>query len=204
MTKSHRVGLTLLVLMIGANFLPFSWLARTKRLSGSPGNQDAPVKAVRGRAAFFVSPRGNDGWSGKLDHPNAAHSDGPFRTPLRARDAIRRLKASGSLTGPVTVYLRGGVYELHEPLVFTPEDSGSPKAPIAYKAYPGEIPILSGGRAITGWVRFSGGASRSPAGSHLWVADVPGVKKGQSHFHQFFVEESGGLAPDRPIKGSTM
>jgi hypothetical protein len=36
---------------------------------------------------FFVSPQGNDMWSGKLADPG--ESDGPFATLPRARDAIR-------------------------------------------------------------------------------------------------------------------
>jgi len=40
-------------------------------------------------ADFYISPAGNDGWSGRLAEPNAARSDGPFATIARARDAVR-------------------------------------------------------------------------------------------------------------------
>ncbi|MCX7016671.1 MAG: right-handed parallel beta-helix repeat-containing protein [Candidatus Sumerlaeota bacterium] len=128
------------------------------------------------RAAFYVSPDGNDGWSGTRDQPNRDRTDGPFATIARARDAVRELKAKA--TGPITVCLRGGTYDLKEPLVFAPQDSGSPQAPVIYAAYPGETPILSGGRAITGWTEGQGG---------VWSAQVPGVKEGQWYFRQLFV-----------------
>jgi parallel beta-helix repeat protein len=146
------------------------------------------VNASGDRTIFFVAPQGNNAWSGKLAHPNAARTDGPFRTVSRARNVIRRLRASGSLAQPVTVYLRGGVYELSRPLAFTPEDSGTPKAPITYEAYPGETPVLSGGREITGWAQYRSRVSASPARRHLWVSEVPEVKEGRWYFHQLFVD----------------
>ena len=84
---------------------------------------DQPAEPGR----FFVATVGNDTWSGRLPTPKADRSDGPFATPKRARDAIRTLKrdAGGALTGPVTVAIRGGRYPLSEPLVLTPEDSGT-------------------------------------------------------------------------------
>jgi parallel beta-helix repeat protein len=183
MKSSYAVGLVLLFPMIGATTLRFARIGSAKSSSASLGGQ----VTAGSRTVFFVSPNGSDAWSGKLDHTNAAANDGPFRTASRARDAIRQLKASGALKGAVTVYFRGGVYPLERPLVFTPEDSGTLRAPITYEAYAGETPVLSGGRAITGWVRFRGSTSPAPARDRLWVAEVPGVKKGQWYFHQLFV-----------------
>ena len=69
----------------------------------------------------------------------------------RPRDAVRRLKTDGKLNRPVTVMLRGGTYPMSRTLVLKPQDSGSERTPITYAALPGEEPILSGGRKITGW-----------------------------------------------------
>ena len=96
---------------------------------------------------FFVSTDGDDSWSGKLDSPNADKTDGPFATITRARDAIRELKKQ-SLSEPVTVMIRGGKYFLDEPVIFNKADSGTKDCPITYMAYPGEKPIISGGRKI--------------------------------------------------------
>jgi len=126
---------------------------------------------------LYVAPNGNDAWSGKLDAPNEAGTDGPFATLAGARDAIRGMKAAGALPGPVVVQVRGGVYRLREPVVFGPEDSGSHAAPITYEAYPGEEPVLSGGVAVTDW---------KPEGD-LWTATVDGVGPRPAPFSALWV-----------------
>lgn len=130
-------------------------------------------------ATFYVSPCGNDAWSGKLAEPNAARTDGPLATLHRARDVVRTLKAAAPLTEPVTVFLRGGVYRVDKTIEFAPEDSGTEQSPVTYAAYAGERPIVSGGRPISGWRKGEGS---------LWTAVVPGVKEGRWRFHQLFVD----------------
>lgn len=100
---------------------------------------------------FYVSPAGRDSWSGRLPAPKADGTDGPFASLPQARDAIRALKAEGTLRGPVSVQLRGGQYFLERPVSFGPEDSGTEQGPISYEAYPGETPELIGGRRLTGY-----------------------------------------------------
>jgi len=158
----------------------------------------ADPKASEIRADFFVAIDGNDRWSGTLPSPNAAKTDGPFATIVRARDAVRKLKAEDR-TRPVTVMVRGGTYYLIEPILFEPEDSGTDKSPIRYTAYPGEKPVLSGGRPLTGWKTKDG---------NLFTAHVPGVKEGKLHFRQLRVGERRYIRarypnydPKDPIKG---
>ncbi|MEN6641296.1 MAG: right-handed parallel beta-helix repeat-containing protein [Armatimonadia bacterium] len=127
---------------------------------------------------FFVSPSGNDAWSGALPSPAANHKDGPFATLTRARDAIRELKARGSLTGPVVVRLRGGKYHVTEPVVFTPEDSGTERQPITYAAFPGEKPELIGGRLLKGF---------QPTARGQVSLFLPQVKEGKWSFRSLFV-----------------
>ena len=76
-------------------------------------------------AIFYVAPNGNDAWSGTLSQPNAAMSDGPFATVVRARDAVRNLKTPGPLKERVTVFLREGIYRVLSAIEFTPQDSGT-------------------------------------------------------------------------------
>jgi hypothetical protein len=102
----------------------------------------------------------------------------PFATLTRARDAIRRLKAAGAWKSGVTVLVRGGIYTLKEPLVFGPEDSGTRERRIVYAAYPGERPVLSGGRKITGW---------KPGEGERRVSEVPAARGGAWRFTQLFV-----------------
>ena len=128
---------------------------------------------------FHVSPAGNDAWSGTLAEPNADRSDGPLATLQGARDAIRRLKARGPLEKPIRVLIRGGTYRVTGPIVFTAEDAGTTQAPITYAAWPGERPVISGGRPVTGWKKQGDGP--------LWTTTVPEVKEGKWYFRQLFV-----------------
>jgi hypothetical protein len=122
-----------------------------------------------GESVFYVSPRGNDTHGGT--------KEAPFRTIERAREEVRRTVATG-LRGPVTVLLRGGVYELSAPLTFGPQDSGTEEHSITYAAYPDEKVAVSGGRVIRGWKRGEG---------QLWTAEVPGVREGKWRFRHLFV-----------------
>jgi hypothetical protein len=96
---------------------------------------------ARGAITLYVSPRGNDSWSGRL--PDPASGDGPLATIAGARDIIRRMKAGGALKGAVNVQLRGGHYTLNEPVKFDYRDSGSADSPVTYEAYRGEQPVIS-------------------------------------------------------------
>lgn len=119
---------------------------------------------------FYVSPRGNDSWSGRLVRPNAQRTDGPFATLRRAQQAVRELKARG-LRQPIEVVVGSGIYYLHEPLVFAPDDSGTADAPITYRAAKGATVVLSGGVPLSGWRRVK---------DNLWLVRVPdSVKRGE-------------------------
>jgi len=111
--------------------------------------------ASGGAANLYVDPNGNDAWSGTLAAPSDAKTDGPFATLERARDAIRKQKAAGGVEG-ITVYIRGGLYALPQTLRLEAQDSGTAEAPIVYRAYEKEKPILIGGRKITGFVPHRG------------------------------------------------
>jgi hypothetical protein len=130
-------------------------------------------------ATFYAAPYGNDAWSGKLAAPNAQRTDGPFATIVRARDAIRAMPMAERVAHPITILVRGGTYFLDETLVFGPADSGTFASPITYAAYPGETPILSGGRPIKAvWKRYQG---------QIMVCTVPGAKEGGWKFRRLAV-----------------
>jgi hypothetical protein len=128
------------------------------------------VAGVPVRADFVVATDGSD------DNPGTAER--PFATLARARDAVRTLKATSTPRLEVIVLVRGGTYVLREPVVFGPEDSATAGQHIVYAAYPGEQPVLSGGRAITGW---------KPGRDKCWVAEVPAARGGGWRFTQLFV-----------------
>ncbi len=80
---------------------------------------------------LHVSPSGNDAWSGRLTAPNRAGTDGPLASLQGARDRLRGLRSTaGGWSGPVRVLIQKGRYELKEPFVLEPQDSGTAEAPI--------------------------------------------------------------------------
>ncbi|MCC7494962.1 MAG: right-handed parallel beta-helix repeat-containing protein [Fimbriimonadaceae bacterium] len=97
---------------------------------------------------LHVSPLGRDTWSGRLAAPRG--DDGPFATLQRAQQAVRQMRAQQP-DQAVKVWLRGGRYELAETLLLGPADSGTAAAPVVWAAWPGEQPVLSGGRRLSGW-----------------------------------------------------
>lgn len=147
--------------------------------------------------ALFVSPTGNDGWSGTLAAPNAAGTDGPVATLARARDVARewRRQQGAALSQSLVVQVRQGVFFQPEPLVFTPEDSGSSKHPAVFAAYAGEKPVVSAGRRITGWKEVV------VEGKRLWAADLPAVREGKWYFRQLWVNGERRGRARHPNKG---
>ena len=109
---------------------------------------------------FYVSPNGNDRWTGRLPARDALNSDGPFGSLARARDAVRETRAgrtSGSLIeSPITVFLLEGTHRLAEALVLDARDSGTLESPVTYAAFPGTKPILSGSVELKDWEPYKG------------------------------------------------
>jgi len=144
------------------------------------------------RIEFFISPKGNDSWSGRVSEANAVHNDGPFATLERARDAVRQFRKENKINVPVTVQLRGGTYFPDKTFVLKPEDTGSEASPTIYESLPNEKAVISGGRIIQGWKKGKG---------VLWKAKIPGVKAGQWYFRQLYVNGNLRYRPRYPKEG---
>jgi hypothetical protein len=125
----------------------------------------SPILALE----FYVSPAGDDAAAGTEKEP--------FRTVEHAKARVQKEIAAG-LHEAVTVVLHGGVYELSEPLLFGPEDSGTEEFPITYAARADETVVLSGGRKITDW---------KAGKDKLWTADLPEAKQGKWFFRELVV-----------------
>jgi hypothetical protein len=115
----------------------------------------APGAAIPAAADFVVSPQGDDAGPGTAQKP--------FASLDRARRAVRE-KVRAGLAADVAVLLRGGTYRLAGPVEFGPEDGGTPEHGVTFAAWPGERPVLSGGRPITTW---------KDAGDGTWLSAVP-------------------------------
>jgi CubicO group peptidase (beta-lactamase class C family) len=171
LSGTSRVIVLILVMLCGT-------LAMALAASSSQGPVVKPA-VTSPSVDFFVSPQGQDRWSGRQADPTG--NDGPFATVGRARDAVRALLKSSREPRSVRVVLRGGTYNLEQPLEFRPEDSGTEETPIVYAAAVGEEVVLSGGRRITN------GRWDQVYGLKVWATDLPDVKAGQWRFRQLFV-----------------
>lgn len=102
---------------------------------------------------IYVDPTGNDltGTGTKL---------APFKTLFKARSMIRAYK--GNLpAGGVTVWVKGGTYNLATTFDLNAQDSGTPDKPVIYRTYPGETVTLTTGKGIdpTSWQPLSADAA---------------------------------------------
>ena len=121
------------------------------------------------RNILFVSINGSD--------TNAGTMERPFATIERAKMEARKLKSQEA--APVRVYLREGTYYLERPLTFEFQDSGTQDRDITYMAYPGEHPVISGGKRIAGhWAPFRDG---------ICMCEIPEAKNNGLEFTQLFI-----------------
>jgi hypothetical protein len=123
-----------------------------------PANSAGAAAAITA-SDYYEATHGNDAWSGTLADPNAARTDGPFATLVRARDEIRKRKAAGPLpAGGLAVGVRGGTYEIRQTLELTAADSGTAEAPVVYRACGREAVRFTGGKRVTAWVPVTAAA----------------------------------------------
>jgi hypothetical protein len=137
----------------------------------------------------YLTPEGNDAWSGLLRRPNANGSDGPVASLQGARDAVRRIRSRAE---SITVQIADGQYELKEPLVLGPQDSGSATAPIRYQAEPGAHPRFTGGRVLAGWHQGADG---------IWSTQIKEVADGKWYFEQLWVNGRRATRARTPDNG---
>ena len=93
------------------------------------------------QATFYVAPTGNDA--------NPGTEAAPFKTITKAQKAVREI--NGTMTGDIVVYLREGTYQLNSTVNFDERDGGKDGHYVRYKAYKGEMPLITGGMPVTGW-----------------------------------------------------
>ncbi|MEK6794435.1 MAG: hypothetical protein AABZ39_06645 [Spirochaetota bacterium] len=119
---------------------------------------------------FYVSPDGDDAWTGKSPRKGA---DGPFCTLEKARDAVRSAKRAGLPTGGIAVEIMPGMHERAGTFTLTAEDSGEPSSPIVYRG--ADMPVIVGGKRIR---------DLSPYKGNILKADVSFF--GDIYFRQLF------------------
>lgn len=147
-----------------------------RRLSGSSRLAHMP-RALRARIAAFAA---TCIATLLLVNPVHARADSPqaFYAAPAGSGSTCSLSAPCSLTGAqakvrtltptmqgdITVYLRGGTYQLAATFTLTPLDSGH-NYNVIYTAFPGETPVLSGGTTVMGWQSVGNGIYKTNVGT---------------------------------------
>lgn len=104
---------------------------------------DLARPAAAASRTLYVSPS-----AGPVRDGSSAH---PFASPFEAQTALRERRRASSSVGAWTVEFAPGDYQLDKTLTFLPEDSGSPDAPIVWRASAkGDVCFL-GARDVTEW-----------------------------------------------------
>ena len=148
-----------------------------------PGIASLSLGQERQGAVFYVAPDGDDDNSGTLQKP--------FASLEKTRNAVREYKQSGMLRD-IKVLLRGGIYRLDRTLGLGPDDGGTSEHKVVYAAYPGEKPVLSGGRLINGWHQDA---------DNMWTVKLDDVKNGKWWFRQLYVDGKRQLRGRYPETG---
>jgi hypothetical protein len=80
------------------------------------------------------------------------------------------------MTEDITVNLLGGWYMISETVTMDAGCSGTGGYSVIFQAAPGEAPVISGGREITGWTQHD-------AGDNIWRVSVPGLETRQIYIN---------------------
>ncbi|MBK9989259.1 MAG: PDZ domain-containing protein [Verrucomicrobia bacterium] len=140
---------------------------------------------------YFISPTGDDA--------NPGTEERPFATPHRAQQATREK--------PGEVILRGGIYYLGAPLVFTAEDSGTKASPKVFRNYDGEEPVISGGQRLADleWQACAKGVYRAQVPADLQTEElfVNGARQTLARYPNLYpnAQYFGGCATDAIAPG---
>jgi len=150
-------------------------------------------------AKMYVSVKGNDSFSGERKTPFLT-----IDMALRKARELRRL-SDPSIKNGIHIYVGGGTYELSEPVILRPEDSGTPSSPTIIESVAGEKPVLNGGINITGWKKAVEVIKGLPAAAkgNVWMADAPVIGDQLLDFRQLYVNDKKALRA-RDVKTGKM
>jgi hypothetical protein len=96
--------------------------------------------------SYYVDPSvGNDNNDG-------LSINSPFKSVYKARDVVRTV--NGNMKNDISVYLKGGTYQLDSTFTLSKQDQATNGHYIIYQPYQCETPILSGGVKISNWVLY--------------------------------------------------
>lgn len=135
-------------------------------------------------ADIYVSLSGSDRNPGTKTQPVAT-----LANALRKAREMRRLNDPAVKDG-IHIIIEKGFYQLNEPVVIRPEDSGTAASPTVITKPAGDEVVLSGGIAVSGWKKVTNELSSLPKNikDKLWVADVPNLGYNYLEFRQLWID----------------
>lgn len=100
-------------------------------------HKEAKLEAGNQKIEIYVSPDGSDSNNGSKEYP------------LQTIDAAKEKAEIPILSGnPVDIIFEEGTYFVNETISFTANDSGTPNAPVTYRAEEGKNVVFTGGKII--------------------------------------------------------
>jgi hypothetical protein len=180
MTSPAHVALFIMLVVGGAISCSRANLYPLTVDFASEGGGRGGVDAAAAGEFIYVAPDGDDSNPGTLAQP--------LRSIARARDMVRT--KNSTMTGDITVYVRAGTYPQTTTLSFGNADSGNGGFYVKYMAYPGERPLVTGGKRITGWTVFD-------AANNIYSADA-----GAGAFRQLYVNGVKAIRARSPNLGA--
>jgi hypothetical protein len=124
--------------------LPLAAVAAAALLLSAPTSASAAVAHPRPATptTFYVAPDGQ----------GAACSQNAPCALTEAQAKVRTL--TSTMSGDIDVDLLGGTYRLATALRLGPQDSGENGHQVVYQAAPGQQPVITGAKRISGWKQY--------------------------------------------------
>lgn len=135
-------------------------------------------------ADIYVSLKGSDSNAGTKTQPVAS-----LANALRKARELRRLNDPSAKDG-IHIIIEQGFYQLNEPVVIRPEDSGTAGSSTVITKPAGHEVILSGGILVSGWKKVTNELPGVPKyiKDKLLVTDVPVLGNSNLEFRQLWVD----------------
>ncbi|ARS42933.1 hypothetical protein CA265_08505 [Sphingobacteriaceae bacterium GW460-11-11-14-LB5] len=136
-----------------------------------------------GAVDIYVAVNGADTNVGSKEKPLAT-----LHSAIRKARELRRLN-DASIKGGIRIIMCRGSYQLHEPVVIRPEDSGTKDSPTEVIVAANEKVVLSGGIQLKGWQKLNKNLPGLPkeAVGKVWVTDIPNFDGSDLQFRQLWV-----------------
>jgi L-rhamnose mutarotase len=130
---------------------------------------------------IYVSVNGADANLGTKEKPLAT-----LNAAIRKARELRRLN-DATIKGGIRIIMEKGFYQLYEPVVLRPEDSGTKDSPTEIIA--NKRVVLSGGLQIKNWKKLNHTVTGLPKESigKVWVTDIPNFDGSDLQFRQLWV-----------------